>query len=81
MTDTEEINREVFEAYEEECQRIAECIQPKLPEAGEGAFDGHAWCEEQNIPETAFAHAINYHLDEAEYGVTPMRPWKTPPNE
>ena len=73
---TEPINRAVFDAYDRECQRLAEIIRPILPSAGEDTFDGRDWCEEHNIPESAFADAVDYWLEEADYGVSPMYPWR-----
>ena len=73
---TDQINRAVFDAYERECQRLAECIRPRLPIAGDGQFDGREWCDEHGIPESAFADAVNYHLNESDYGVSPMYPWR-----
>ena len=72
---SEPINREVFAAYDRECQRLAEIIRPLLPIAGEGSFDGREWCAENDIPECAFADAV-IHLENAEYGVSPMYPWR-----
>lgn len=74
--DTDHINRAVFDAYEKECQRLAKCIRPHLPISGEDQFDGREWCEEHDIPESAFADAVNHWLDEADYGVSPMYPWR-----
>lgn len=73
---TDDINRAVFDAYEKECERIAEYIREELPCGGEGFLDGRRWCEENDIPETVFADVINYYIEEADYGVTPMCPWK-----
>lgn len=75
--DTDDLNRHVFEAYERECKRLAELIRPELPIAGsDDHLDGREWCEEHDVPESAFADAVNYHLEESDYGVSPMYPWK-----
>lgn len=74
MTTIEDINRETFESYEEEVEKLQEVILPQLPVAGEGSFDGREWCDEHDIPESAFSDAINW-SSEADYGVTPMQPW------
>ena len=78
MTTIEDIDRDVFEAYDEECAKLAEVIKPKLPVAGtDDHFNGREWCEEHDISEEAFAYAINHHLTEtADWGVSPMYPWR-----
>ena len=73
---SDDLNRAVFDAYERECARLAELIRPELPIAGDGEqLDGREWCEQHNVPESAFADAVDYHLEEADYGVSPMYPW------
>lgn len=72
------VNRAVFDAYDREVERVADAIRPHLPPAGvrDGTLDGREWCREHDIPESVFADAINYHLeDEADYGISPMYPW------
>lgn len=73
----EEINFSVFRAYDRECKRLAECIRPLLPIAGsdDETLDGYEWCEEHGIPLSAFAYAVEYHLPNADYGVSVMYPW------
>lgn len=75
---TDDIDRDVFDRYDQECEKLAEHIRDQLPIAGTGEhFDGREWCRENDIPETAFAYAVDRHLsDEADYGVSPMYPWK-----
>lgn len=75
---TEEINRSVFDAYHKECKRLATRIEEKLPEAGNGTFNGRHWCKQHNIPESVFAYTVNHFMDNVEYGVSPMYPWKEP---
>ena len=74
---TQEINRAVFQAYKNEVYQVQELIKEDLPEEPGSGLDGREWCEEHSIPETVFVDAINW-MKEAEYGVTPMYPWKIP---
>jgi len=43
----------------------------------ENTLDGREWCEENNIPENAFADAIDWNYEWFDYGVSPMYPWST----
>lgn len=72
----DKVNRDIFEAYEKELERVAELIEPKIPLASEDEkLDGRQWCKENDIPESVFSDAINRHT-EADWGVSPMYPWK-----
>jgi hypothetical protein len=69
-----DINRSVFTEYNKEVEKVAEIIAHDLPE--EGTLDGREWCKKYNIPETVFADAIK-EVDNADWGVSPMCPWKS----
>lgn len=71
-----EVNRRLIEEYEKEVNRLAEQIRLAMAHSDEETFDGREWCEAHNIPESAFAHAIEWNYELFDYGVSPMYPWR-----
>ena len=71
-----ELNREVFEQYEKEVEKLALIIKEEVQDT-ENTLNGREWCEENNIPENAFADAIDWNYEWFDYGVSPMYPWST----
>lgn len=73
------VNYAVFDAYERELERVADHILDDLPDAGNDTLNGREWCERHDVPESAFADAVNHVLDGvADWGVSPMHPWRIP---
>jgi len=70
------LNRDVFDQYEKEVDKLALIIKEEVEDA-ENTLDGREWCEENNIPENAFADAIDWNYEWFDYGVSPMYPWST----
>jgi len=73
---TVDVNRELFEAYEHEVNKLAGDIRVAMAHNDEETFDGREWCEEHDIPESVFADAIDWNYDLFDYGVSPMYPWR-----
>lgn len=75
----ENIDRQLFEEYEKEVQKIAEIIKGEMEQLDESEtpMDGREWCEENDIPENVFADAIDWNYNWFDYGVSPMHPWST----
>jgi hypothetical protein len=73
-------NSEFWEEYERRLQSIADEVEPQLPQPGdEEHFNGREWCEENGVPETVFADAMR--KADADWGVSPMYPWRDNYNE
>ena len=73
---------EVFEAYEDETFRVAEEVAEEMEgEDRHDTLDGREWCENNDVPESAFADAVEWYLENADYGVSPMYPFPIRPDE
>lgn len=69
----------IWNEYERRVEQLGEEIigvmERKGCHAGSCAFDGYAWCEENDIPQSVFADAVNAHYDQIEWGTSPMICW------
>ena len=74
----EELSRaDVFVLYEEEVYSVAEEIASELEDGNNyDSLNGREWCEENNVPESAFADAIEWFVEGVDWGVSPMYPFK-----
>jgi len=73
---------EVFELYEDGTFRVAEEIADEMEGDGRhDALDGREWCEENDVPESAFSDAVEWYLENVDYGVSPLYPFPTRPDE
>lgn len=83
MTDLSDLSRsDVFEMYETQVLLIAEEIAEDLADNGRHeSLDGRKWCEENDVPEHAFCDAVEWHLVNADYGVSPLFPFPTSDDE
>jgi len=66
--------RRAWGRYCAHLDELAAEIITEAPAAGDGALDGRCWCEENDVPERMFAHAVE-HASGLDYGVSPMHPW------
>lgn len=62
--------------YEEALESLADEIEADTPSAGDGSLNGRDWCEENDVPEVMFAHAVEQSFNRFDYGVSPMHPWR-----
>lgn len=67
--------REAWSDYEQALGALADDIEAATPRAGEGTLNGREWCDEHDVPEVMFAHAVEHADDRLDYGVSPMAPW------
>lgn len=68
--------RDAYEEYQAVLEELAGEIYAETPSSGEGTLDGREWCEDHDVPERMFAHAIETSFDRFDYGVSPMHPWR-----
>ncbi len=73
MTDYSQIEKRYWEYVE----HIAEQIVEELRKDKAGSLDGREWCEENNVMETTFADAVCLKIKNAEYGISPMYPFRS----
>ncbi len=77
-----DVDDEFWSEYERRVSLLGYQIIEEMKEqgcyAGEDTFDGREWCEENGIPESVFANAVDAKYEEIEYGVSPMYPWLIP---
>lgn len=72
-----DIDKDAFKEYEKEVQKLALIIKEDIEQQDRGPMNGREWCEKHDIPENAFADAIDWNYQWFDYGVSPMCPWST----
>ena len=77
MTEQNEFQK-AWEQYEHVLEKLLDRIIEDVPPSEEySSFNGREWCEENNINERMFAHAVEIPgYDKLDYGISPMHPWK-----
>ena len=83
MSDLSELSRsDVFEMYEVEAFRVAEEVADEMEgDSRHDALDGREWCEDNDVPEYVFSDAVEWYLENVDYGVSPLYPFPTRPDE
>lgn len=71
---SDDFYREVYETYYKVLRELGRDIADDVDEGQ--TLNGREWCQENNVPETMFAHAIELNYEKFNYGVSPMHPWK-----
>jgi len=73
----EELSRdEVFELYEQEVNSLAEEIAEEIEGRDRHSpLNGRDWCEENNVPESAFRDAVTGYLEGVDWGISAMFPF------
>jgi hypothetical protein len=81
MADLGDVDTDVFEQYDTEIQKLASVITVMLNSKDPyNTIDGREWCEENGVPESSFADAVEI-IDGADYGVSPMYPFRQKDSE
>ena len=65
----------VWKKYEASLEHLAREIIEGVKNEDSKTLDGRSWCDQNNVPETMFVHAVNRPSNNLTYGVTPMCPF------
>lgn len=68
---------EIYEEYERRVATVADELADILNDTQQhNSIDGREWCEENDVPESVFADAVDYFLTDVTWGVSPMYPMR-----
>ncbi len=76
MTEDPADYRRAWRDYKVTLEALADEIEAAAPTQGDGSLGGREWCEEHDVPEVMFAHAVEQSVGRFDYGVSPMHPWR-----